>query len=216
MANNGKKGIVENAILEGGVEGLVMTLLHSLGKTVTTTIQEHAGEYLKSNILNIGTNDEELYLLARAYALEKGWVTLAELQKISEVIDEYSPSQRKRIIGMLGKREDDGTSREQKLRADGTKVLDKEKNPVYVETTFKTNIAGAKIIALLAKMDKAQIKKELDSSNASNSLEHNIAETIKTAATKVENSELAKDSNNFFAKKTWLEKFAESRRPKQI
>ena len=191
MAINGKKSIIGSAILEGGIEGLVMNFLHSFGQVA----QEHTGEYLKSKIFGIGTNDEYLFLSACSYALENENVTSEELGRVLKVIDSYSSFQRSRIIGIIGKEEEDVTM---------------ENNGV--KTSYKANKKGAKILAMLTKLNDDEIKNFLATSGASNSLEHKISETIKDSISKIKNGELAQDSKSFCSEKTWLEKWAESRK----
>lgn len=209
----GKDNIIGKSLLIGAIEGLVINVLESAGNSA----KEKLGDYLKSNVFNIGTNDEELYLQARAYALEKKWVDLDELAKITQVIDGYEPSQRRRIIGMLGKREGDGSVTSVKLKSDGTPVIDpKTKEEVKETTNFKTNVAGAQILRMLAKMTPEQIKKELDSSGASSSFGHELKITANKTATAVQNSQVVKDANGFLAKESWFEKkLREAREAKQ-
>lgn len=197
------KSKLGSAIIDGGIEGLVVSFLNPL----FSAAKDHVGDYLKSNILNIGTNDEELYHLARAYCLEKGWATIDELFKVREVIDSYDLDQRKRIIGMIGKREGDGSTSAVKIGKDGNPVINgKTKEEVMETTNFKTNVAGAKILAMFAKMTKEQIKQELDSSGASASFIHEAKEKIAKATVVIENSQVVKDCESFFTKETWLEK----------
>ncbi|MHB8904074.1 MAG: hypothetical protein ACYC40_03155 [Patescibacteria group bacterium] len=199
----GKDNIIGKSLLIGAIEGLVINVLESAGNSA----KEKLGDYLKSNVFNIGTNDEELYLQARAYALEKKWVDLDELAKITKVIDEYEPSQRRRIVGMLGKREGDGSVTSAKLNGDGTPVIDpKTKEEVKETTNFKTNVAGAHILRMFAKMTPEQIKKELDSSGAANSLISDLKKVAEKVTTTVENSEIKKDGDTFFGKETWFER----------
>lgn len=200
-----EKGFLGKSLLSGGIEGLVISVMHSFGKVV----EEQGADFLKSNILNIGTNDEELYLLARAYCLEKQWATIEELTKIREVIDAYEISQRKRIIGMIGKREGEGSTSALKIGKDGNPVINGQtKEEVKEITNFKTNVAGAKILQMLAKMTKEQIKEELDSSGASNSMASNLKKIATQVTTIIETSQIKLDGEARFARETWLDRAA--------
>lgn len=208
----GKDNIVGRSLIMGAIEGFVISTLDSIGGAVKV----HAADYLKSNVLNIGTNDEELYLLARAYCLEKGWATIDELTKVREVIDSYEPSQRKRIIGMIGKREGEGSIVSDKLDNDGKQKFDsKTKEPLKETTSFKTNVAGAKILQMLAKMTKDQIKEELDSSGASNSMINNLKKIASQVTTAIETSQVKQDGDARFARETWLDRVARAAREKR-
>lgn len=207
-----KENIIGKSLLIGAVEGLVISGLESVG----SAIKENAADYLKSNVLNIGTNDEELYLLARAYCLEKGWATVDELIKVQEVIDGYELSQRKRIIGMIGKREGEGSTSALKLDKDGNPVINKQSKEEVKETTnFKTNVAGAKILQMLAKMTKEQIKAELDSSGASNSTINNLKKITAQAISAIEASQVKQDGDAFFGRETFLERIARQARERR-
>lgn len=200
-----EKGIIGKALIIGAVEGLIINALESTGKVV----KEHAEDYLKANVFNIGTNDEELYLLARAYALEKKWVTVDELNKITRVLDAYETSQRRRIVGMLGKREGDGSIDTPSLDGAGNAIVDNKTGEVVMtKTSFKTNVAGAKIIAMLGKMTEGEIKNELDSSGASASFMVGLNKKATATVTAVQSSQIKQDGDTLFTRETWLERMA--------
>lgn len=201
----------KDLIFEGGVEGLVMNFMHSLGQTA----EQKGGDYLKSKLFGIGTNDEHLFLAACAYAVEQKMITSEELIKVCEVIDSYSSSQRNRIIGIIGKVEesiasespkaDEKDSKDSKDPKDSKDSKDKKTDKPVVG---KANIKGAQILAMLAKLDKKAMKKVLDTSGASVTATDRLKHTIKETTKKVEKSQVIKDGNGFFAQETWLERLA--------
>jgi len=182
-----------DSILTGGIEGLVISFLHSFGDSVGKHIEKEGGEYLKSKIFGAGTNDEHLFLSACAYALDKGMLTSDKLLEVCQVIDSYPPSQRSRVINTLGKTEDD-------VVTEGS-----------TKASYKANVRGAQMLAMLAKLDKKGMKKILNASGASVGFMNGMKKTTKKMAEKIGNSQVRKDGETFLTKKTWLEKFAEQK-----
>ena len=169
--------------------------------------------YLKSNVFNIGTNDEELYFQAEHYALEKGWVTSDELGKITRVMDGFEKSQRNRIRGLIGKRESDVTIEKPALDGNGDPIFEKKTGKaVMTKSTCKANVDGAKILAMLAKMTEDEIKAKLNSSGASSSFVSDLKKTVNKVAATIENSEIKRDGDTLLSGPTWLERIAENAR----
>ncbi|MFH1744620.1 MAG: hypothetical protein ABH881_00415 [bacterium] len=107
---------------------------------------------LKSNMFGFGEVDELLTLDAFRIADEKEDVKLEELINVAEVIVECDIGQRKKIVRMLGQKESPLKKTKEKLGKDG-KVTEK----TIVEETPE-NVRGGRIVAMLAKMKKPQIR----------------------------------------------------------
>lgn len=205
---------IGNSIFQGGIEGFVVSLMHGAGKIV----EEQGQEYLKSKVFGLGTNDENLFLSACAYAVREKLITSDELLKVCQVIDSYTPSQRSRIIGTLSKGEEEVTIKGKKIGDDGNVVIDpKTNNEVIVEISSKVNLKGAQILGLLGKLNEEEIRKIFDSSGASSSVMDDLRKQ-KAAITKVvESNEFKKDAESFFTKETWLErKLREEKQKREI
>ena len=208
-----KGGFLGNAILEGGIEGLVISLLHSFGRVA----EEKGAKYIESKIFGIGTNDEHLFLSACAYAVKEKMITSDELIKICRVIDSFESSQRSKVIQTIGKDEIEVTAEEPKFDADGNVVTEKKTGkPVMAKNTSKANVKGAQMLEMMAKLDDDGIKKILNTSGASVSFEANLKKAVSTTATKIGNSQIKKDGESFFAKKTWLERLADDLEAKRL
>lgn len=201
-----KGGFLGNAILEGGIEGLVISLLHSFGRVA----EEKGSKYVEAKLFGIGTNDEHLFLSACAYAVKEKLITDAEMLKISRVIDGFESSQRQKVVQTIGKDEVDVTFEEPKVDADGNIVADKKSGkPIMVKITSKANVKGAQILAMMAKLDEDGIKQILNTSGASTSFETNLKKKVSETVTIIKNSQIKKDGDSLFTKKTWLEKLAD-------
>lgn len=208
-----EKNVFGKAVLEGGIEALIISFFHSFGKAA----EAKGIEFLKSKMFGIGTNDEHLFLSAAAYAADMGWVTLDQLVKIYEVIGSYPESQRNRIVGTIGKEEEDVITQSPKLDpVTKEQVKDKKGQVVMEKTSFRANIKGAKMLGLLGKLEKDQIKEFLRTSGASAKFMDGVTEEIRNTSRKVENSKIKKDGDLLFAKETWLEKKARELKEKEM
>lgn len=206
-------------LVEGGVEGIVMNLFHAFG----TVAQERGTEYIKSKLFGIGTNDEYLFWDACAYAFKEKMVTSDELMKICRVIDSFEPSQQSRIRGIIGKMETEIVpeksvdSKKSKDGDDGDKDAKKDKDAKddkgkKEKTTVKANLAGARMVAMLAKMSEEEIKQFFKTSGATNSFVSEVKEKAKAAAKAIADSQIKKDGDSLFPKETWLERKAREAR----
>lgn len=201
-----------NMILEGGIEGLVISLLHSF----TNAAKEHGAEYLKSKVFGLGTNDEHLFLSACAYALKEKMLTSDELTKVCQVIDSYESSQRSRIVCIIGKEESDVVIETPKLDADGNIVLEKKtQKPVVSKTTVKANVKGAQMLGMLGKLDETGIKNILNTSGASASFMTDLNKKATATVTAVQSSQIKRDGDTLFTKETWLERVAREAKAKR-
>jgi len=189
-------------LVEGGVEGIIMNLMHSLGKTV----QEKGEDYLKSQVFGIGTNDEHLFLSACAYAISEKLMTSDDLAKICKAIESLEKSQRTRVIGVIGKEEVEVNTEKPTLNDTGGPVLDGKGKAIMTKTKIKANVKGAQMLAMLAKLDEAEIVKVLATSGASASFIFDLKQKTAAAIKTVENSQIKNDGDNLFAKETWLER----------
>ncbi|HZJ41350.1 MAG TPA: hypothetical protein VFD16_03755, partial [Candidatus Saccharimonadales bacterium] len=60
------KKTIGNAIFTGGIEGVIISLLHNVGKVA----QEKGGKYLEAKLFGLGTNDEALFMGALEHAVK--------------------------------------------------------------------------------------------------------------------------------------------------
>jgi hypothetical protein len=200
---------VGGIILEGGIEGLVMSLLHSFAEVA----KEKGSEYLKSKIFGLGTNDEHLFLSACAYAVKEKGVTSQEIAKICRAIDSFKKSQRDKIIETIGKDEIEVSSETPKIDKDGNVVTDKKTGkPVMTKTTSKANVKGAEMLAMMAKMNPTGIKQILGTSGASASFIVDLKKKVATATATIEGSQIKRDGDTLFGRETWLERVAREAR----
>ncbi len=203
---------VGNAMIEGGISAFVLSLFHNIGKVA----EEKGIELLKSKMFGVGTNDEHLFLSACAYALEQKMLTEAELSKVCKVLNSYESSQRSRIIGIIGKEESEVSVETPKLDKDGNLVTEKKTGKVVNQkTTEKTNLKGARMLAMLAKLSEEEIKKVLDASGSSDSLLFNMKQKAADFAKAVEAGGMKRDAEKAFPSETWLEKMAREAKAKR-
>lgn len=198
----GAKNVVGNAILGGGIEGLVISVLHSF----MNVAKEHGTELLKSKVFGLGTNDEHLFLSACTYALKEKMMTSDELIKVCQAIDECDNSKVRMVIG---KEETEVITETPKLDSDGNIVTEKKTGKsVMVKTTSKANVKGAQMLGMFGKLTKDEIKAILNTSGATDSFMSDLKKKAAAASTAVQNSQIKRDGDTLFTKETWLEKVA--------
>jgi len=204
-------GTIKKSLLSGAVEGLVIEVLtHMKGVAVTA-----GADYLKGKAGGRGVNDEALFQSACAYAVDPGGpfkVSATDLLKVLGVINGLANHERRRVIEIIGKDEQDVKTKTPKLDAAGNPSITKKGDPIYEERTVRANVRGAAVIALMAKMTEAEMMEFLKSSNALDTVENkikNIMATPQVQTAKQGLSDFSDDAKSFLKKKTSLVDFAE-------
>lgn len=200
---------VGNMILEGGIEGLVISLLHSF----TNFAKEQGTEYLKSKVFGIGTTDEHLFLSACTYALKEKMLTSDELIKTCQAIDECDNSKVRMVIG---KEETEVITETPKLDNDGNIVTEEKTGKVVmVKTTVKANEKGAQMLGMFGKLTKDEIKAILNTSGATDSFMSDLKKKAAATTATVQNSQIKRDGDTFFGRETFLERIARQARERR-
>lgn len=210
--------LFKNAAISGGIEGIIVGMMSSLGQAV----EKHGEGFIKSRMFGFGTNDNHLFQSAAAYAVSQLGVSVKNIIRICKVINSYGTSQRNRIIETIGKNEEDVSTSSKTAAAksggknDGTGKDDKNDKPSSPSRgSARTNVEGAYILAMLAKMTDDQIKEFFAASGMLDTVVVKVKEAGKKAAAKItaatEKGGFIKDAESFFEKKTWLERFADGK-----
>ncbi len=97
------------------------------------------------------------------------------------VINGLPANERRRVIEIIGQSEQAYKIKTPVVEA-GAAVTDKKGNPVFKETAVTANMRGAQVIALLAKMDEAQILAFFQASNSLDTSDKRIKETAANIA----------------------------------
>lgn len=208
------KDLLKKAVLEGTIESLMLSLLGHLQGAAAKAGQN----YLESKFGGFGTNDETLYLSACTYAVKELAVTTGQLRNFQDAISSLTPSEKRRVIAIIGKDEQDVTIKRPVLE-NGQPVCDKKGNPLSTEQKVKANARGAQMIALLAPMSKDEIVSFLRSSNALDTMDNRIKDLINTPqGQKVKQNlqDFGNDAKGFLKKKSWLVDLAERKSGKTI
>ncbi|HZJ41154.1 MAG TPA: hypothetical protein VFD16_02730 [Candidatus Saccharimonadales bacterium] len=205
-----------NALFTGGIEGVIISLLHNVGKVA----EEKGGKYLEAKLFGLGTNDEALFMGALEHAVKRGWMTEAKLLEICRIVDGYEDSQATKIRMTFAKEQVDVTYEAPKMHGGKVVIDETTGKPVMEKITEKANVKGAELLALLARFDEAGIKQILKTSGASVSFEDNLKKKVAAAASKISttigNSQIKQEGDTFFTKKTWLEKLADDLEAKHV
>ncbi len=168
---------IGNAILEGGIEGFIIKALDA----VKEPLKKSGEDFLKAHTGGRGVHDEALFQGACSYAMTEFKVTPAEIAKIIIVINSLPANERRRVIEIIGQSEQ-VCKIETPIVENGVAVTDKKGKQVFKETTVTANIRGAQVIALLAKMNKNQIKAFFQASNSLDTSDKRIKETAENIA----------------------------------
>lgn len=198
-----KKFSLGEGLLSGGAIAIITSILQSLGKAA----QDEGVNYLKGKMFGMGTNDEQLFLAACAYAVESGLIGDDDLIRVLNVIKEYSSREQSRIVQIIGKGE------EQVFHSQDFKMTEKEKEKVVAQ---KENIKGARIVAMLGRFKNADMKVVLNTvvnsddffKNSFGAAYSKVKPSVEVANEKLKTSlrEFKEDTDNFFLKETWLER----------
>ncbi|MFA4999820.1 MAG: hypothetical protein WC545_00455 [Patescibacteria group bacterium] len=208
--------LFKNAAISGSIEGFIVGVMNSFGQAV----EKHGEGFIKSKMFGFGTNDNHLFQSAAAYAVSNLGVSAQNIYRICRIINSYKPSQRDRIVRIIGNNEENTnvsaktTSSKSDKKDGGTeKKGDSGKSSIPTRGSAKTNVEGAYILAMLAKMENYQIKEFFAASGAIDTIAVKTEAVGKKVFTKVktaaEKGAVVKDAESFFKRKTWLEKLAD-------
>lgn len=192
-------------ILEGVIEGLLMSFISGAKKTA----QDKAEEYLKAKFGNRGTNDEYLFASACVSATTNGLISKKNLIRVCRVIDSYPPGQRARIVGIIGKREKSSTEFKEKLDGSGNVIKDKKGNPVKEKIVTVSNASGAELLGLLGKMNDGEIRIFFASSGFSVTASSEFLQQVKNLSEKVQNSQFKSDFDSSARGKGFFERLCD-------
>lgn len=167
-----------------GLDVLVVSLVDFLkdqGK-------EHGKKLIEGWIIGLGTNDEVLFQSACAYAILELGVSTSDISKIVSVIKEYNVSERKRIVEIIGKSEQDVVIKMPVVDKSGNLAVNKKGETIFKETKTTANVRGAQILVFLARMSEEEIRDFFDASGSLNTIGKkfdNVSEKVKEAITMV-------------------------------
>jgi hypothetical protein len=111
------------------------------------------------------------------------------MERINKLINSLKPSQRNRLIDIVGKNEES-------TKTSSGKVMN-------------TNVEGGRMFAVWAKMTDKQIMEDWQSMGVMNTIASKVGDFSKKVVEAAENSGISDDLNDFFSKKSWLEKLAD-------
>lgn len=193
-------------VLEGLIEGVIMSFITTARKVA----EDKGEEFLKAKFGNRGTNDEYLFVSACTVALSKKMISKKNILRVCAVINDYSSDQRARIIGIIGKTENEEKIERDRLDKDGKVLIDKKGNPMKEVVTTKGNHQGAEIIAMLGKMSDDEIRNYFAASGASVTTASEFKKSAKEIKENIEQSQFKADGDSFFSRPSALERFCNS------
>jgi hypothetical protein len=132
---------------------ILRKLIGNIFSSTKEKVAEKAGETLKSSILGIGDIDEILALEAVYIAQKDLGVKKTDISKIAKLILNMPLGARNKVIGILGKNEQEFTV--------FIPDKDKEGNVIQKKVISKGNLRGARFIELLANQDDDQERMDL-------------------------------------------------------
>ncbi|HBA36935.1 TPA: hypothetical protein DCZ15_03630 [Candidatus Falkowbacteria bacterium] len=206
----------KNATISGIIEGFIVGAMQSVGKVA----EQHGQEFLKSKVFGIGTNDEHLFEAAKATAVHYFGVDIKDIVRINKVVSSYGWSVRGKIVRTIGRNEEtmqvDSKPSGSKEGAKDKKVSDakneaKDKKVSDVQkSSITSNIEGARILAMWAKMTDDEIRESIAASGMADTIVAKLEVLGENLTKAIEKGEAVKDAESFFEKKTWLEKLADT------
>lgn len=146
-------------------------------------VVDQISKNLTANSLGFGISDEVLFASAITYAVIDLHAEVAEVNKVIKIIDSYSLPEKRRIVRIIGKSEQQVPSPvvtkkaekalEKKDEKGGEKKEEKKEEKSSAAPTFD-NVRGGRIIYLLSKMDEAAIRNFFRASGADDTFENKI------------------------------------------
>ncbi len=148
---------------------------HELAEQALTKLFSQAGkhgaDFLKGNILGIGTDDEALFRSAVSYAVFKLGANPAEINRVIKVIGDFPFASRSRIIQIIGKDEQEITMEVPVFdEHTGHQKTTRQGKPVTQTIKQVANVRGGDTLFYLSKLTDQQIKDELVASNMTNTM----------------------------------------------
>lgn len=155
--------------------------------------KERAEKLIDSWLFGFGVNDEILFQSACSYAILQLKVNIAKINKIVAVIKEYSISERKRIVQILGNSEQEITIEAPATDEDGHVLVDKKNKTLLKTTKVFANVKGGQALAVLAEMSEQEIRDFFEVGGSLNTAGKQfkatgkiVSEKVKQAMSKIE------------------------------
>ncbi len=144
-------------------------------------VGKHGADYIKGNILGLGTDDEVLFNSALTYCAFGLNISPVEIVRVLDVFATYPRASRRRIVQIIGKDEREEIIKLPAVDSRGNILYDKDGNIVYKDKKIVANVKGAETIALMSKLDEAGIKRIIETSNMTSPLGDKMAEMFEPA-----------------------------------
>ncbi|MEI6529173.1 MAG: hypothetical protein WCN88_02060 [Candidatus Falkowbacteria bacterium] len=164
---------IRNAIFAGGVEGLVLKAFDLFKEP----LMKGGEDFLKAHTGGRGVHDETLFQGACAHAISYLNVSAADAHRVMNVINSYEPNERRRIVEIIGQSEQEVIV-DAPIIEGGVEKYDKDGKKLTKRTTLAANVRGAEIIRILSLMDDNQMKQFFQASNALDTSDKRIKETV--------------------------------------
>ncbi len=164
-------GVVAHEIAENALN-------HILGQ-----VSKQGADFIKGNILGLGTDDEVLFNSALSYAVfGPRNVAIVDLMKVINVFASLGRASNRRVIQVIGKDEREVVMKIPSIDPLSNTVRTGKKGEVlYDEIKTVANVRGAETIALMSKMNEADIKIYIETSNMTSPMGDKLAEMLEPA-----------------------------------
>lgn len=194
---------MKNAMFEGAITAAMLTVF----KSFTSAAEEKGADFLKSKVFGFGLTDETLYWDARAIAIKEGMVTAEEANKLDKKMNSFDDAAKARIIRIIGSGEQEVMTEDIVIK-DGSPVFDKKGNPLKKKITYKGNMRGSVIVAMLCKMDDEQLSEFISAARGLDTFQKSIKDSLSKVFKALEESQIRQDGDKVFPNETWLERKA--------